>query len=207
MTVLHAVMAPRDATAAPVDGLREVDLYDLPQLLDGPVAGIYLADDVDQEFLFDERARLEAFVSGGGRLVINGHVQRIFLDGLTRWRKRDFRSPKDLVLTRINEHPVWDGIDPRALLYSTGRSGPVPFAELEQTGVAGFYGRGCYLGLPDSATVIHGVGRSREPLDYEYRLGAGRVLVHGGNDLLEFAEADRGTTRLRTQLIAWLEGQ
>ena len=44
-------------------------------------------------------------------------------------------------------------------------------------------------------------------VDYDYPLGAGRVLVHGGNDLLQFATAARGTQRLRTQLVRWLEGR
>jgi len=195
-------MAPRDGTV--VDGFREVDVYDLPTACTADVAGIYLTWDVDQEFLVEQRDFLNSFVVGGGRVVVNGHVQRIFLDGLTRWRKLEFRGPSDLALTRVTDHPVWAGTDPKAFLYNTGRRGPVPFAELERIGVAGFYGRGCYLDLPDGARVVHTIGRTRAPIDYEYPLGAGRVLVHGGNDLLQFSGADRGTADLRTQIVRWL---
>lgn len=204
MSILKAVMAPR--TGELVDGFHEIDVYDLPGACTAEVTGIYLTGDVDQEFLVEQRDTLTAFVHAGGRILVNGHVQRIFVDGLTRWRRLDFRSPADLALNRVSEHPVWAGIDPESLLYNSGRTDPVPFDELEQIGVAGFYGRGYYLGLPEGARIVHTVGRTAAPIDYDYPLGAGRVLVHGGNDLLQFAAAHRGTAALRTQIIDWLEG-
>lgn len=196
-------MAPRAGDV--VDGFGEVDVYDLPAIIERETAGVYLTGDVDQEFLADHRELLSTFVRAGGRIIVNGHVQRVFLDGLTRWRKLDFRSPADLTLTRVADHPVWSGIDPLALLYNSGRRDRVPFDELERIGVAGFYGRGCYLDLPDDAQVVHTIGRTAAPIDYEYPLGDGRVLVHGGNDLLQFASEHRGTARLRPQIIDWLE--
>ncbi|MGW5386289.1 hypothetical protein [Nocardia sp. NPDC003963] len=203
MTVLKAVMAPRNGETA--GGFREIDVYDLSEECNSDVTGLYLTGDVDQEFLIGQRPLLDAFVARGGRVVVNGHVQRLFLEGLTKWRKLEFRDPGDLALTRVTEHPVWAGTDPRAFLYNTGTRGPVPFGELERIGVAGFYGRGCYPDLPESARIVHTIGRTRAPIDYDYPLGAGRVLVHGGNDLLQFATADRGTARLHTQLVRWLE--
>ncbi|MFW0783627.1 hypothetical protein AAFP35_03825 [Gordonia sp. CPCC 206044] len=205
MTILHAVMAPADAGV--VQDMREVDVYDLPASLSDDVTGVHLAGDVDQEFLVEHREALSEFVSHGGRVMVNGHVQRIFLDGLVRWRKLDFRTPADLALTRVGEHPVWAGIDPDALLYNTGMKGIIDLAERERIGVAGFYGRGCYLHLPAETLVVHTIGATAAPLDYEYPLGRGQVLVHGGNDLLQFATADRGTARMRDQLLTWLSGR
>ncbi|MCX0272680.1 hypothetical protein NLM24_18615 [Nocardia zapadnayensis] len=204
MTVLKAVMAPARGEYA--GGFRDIDVYDLPGECTDAVTGLYLTGDVDQEYLAEQRPLLDSFVARGGRIVVNGHVQRLFLDGLTRWRKLEFRNPRDLALTRVTEHPVWAGTDPKAFLYNTGTRGAVPFAELERIGVAGFYGRGCYPGLPEHARVVHTIGRTRAPIDFDYALGAGRVLVHGGNDLLQFATADRGTARLHPQLLRWLEG-
>ena len=45
------------------------------------------------------------------------------------------------------------------------------------------------------------------PIDLVYPLGAGLVLVHAGNDLMQFAAADRGTATLRDNLLDWLEGR
>ncbi|MBC7302501.1 MAG: hypothetical protein H5T78_16355 [Nocardia sp.] len=205
MTVLHALMALGRGQL--IYGLREVDVYALPAVCDDSVTGVYLTGDVDQEYMLEQRPFLDSFVTGGGRVVVNGHVQRIFLDGLSRWRKLDFRNPRDLALTRVNEHPVWAGTDPKSFLYNTGTPGPVPFEELARIGVAGFYGRGWYADLPDDARLVHTLGTINAPIDYDYSLGAGRVLVHGGNDLLQFATAARGTQRLRTRLVRWLAGR
>ena len=205
MSVLKAMMAPRQGEL--VDGFHEVDVYDLLGACTPETTGVYLTGDVDQEFLAAHRDELTAYVRDGGRMLVNGHVQRIFLDGLSRWRRLDFRSPADLALNRVCDHSVFSSVDPKALLYNSGRTGPVPFDELEQIGVAGFYGRGCYLDLPDEARVVHTIGRTAAPIDYEYPIGAGRVLVHGGNDLLQFAGEHRGTAALRTQIVEWLEGR
>lgn len=207
MTVLRAVMAPRPPEGKYRDGFLEVDVYDLPGLDLNPVSGIYLNGHMDQVFLAEHPTPLDGFVRAGGRVLVNGHVRRVFLAGLSRWRKLDYRSPADLALTRVTDHPVWRGIDPARLLYNTGERGFVPISTLERIGVAGFYGRGYYLDLPENAQVVHTIGPIAAPLDYDYPLGAGRVLVHGGNDLLAFAGADRGTEALPGQLLDWLAGR
>jgi hypothetical protein len=206
MTVLKAVMAPRPSGGVDSGGFREVDVYDLPGACTDDVSGVYLAGDVDQEFLASRRAELGARVRAGLRLVVNGHVQLPFLDGLTRWRRADYRGAADLALTRVADHPVWKGVDPAALLYNT-RPGRYSPAERARIGVAGFYGRGYHLDLPEGATVVHTLGRIGAPIDHVYPLGDGEVLVHAGNDLLQFASADRGTGSLRRNLLAWLEGR
>lgn len=212
MTVLKAVMAPRPPLRGEKNdddnggGFREVDVYDLFDSCIPEVTGVYLSGDVDQEFLAAHRDRFDELVRAGLRVVVNGHVQRPFLTGLSRWRRAEYRGPADLALTRVHEHPVWAGVDPAALLYSTppGRYTP---EERTQVGVAGFYGRGYYLDLPEGSTVVHTLGRIAGPIDLVFSLGAGEVLVHAGNDLMSFASEDRGTTALRANLLDWLEGK
>lgn len=204
MKVLKAVMAPRPPGGVDVGRFREIDVYDLFDSCTAEVTGVYLAGDVDQEFLADHRGDLDDLVRAGLRVVVNGHVQKPFLTGLTRWRRADYRGPADLALTRVDEHPVWEGVDPAALLYSTPPGHYRP-EERSEVGVAGFYGRGYYLDLPDGATVVHTLGRIDAPIDLVYPLGSGAVLVHAGNDLLSFASDERGTARLRDNLLDWLE--
>ncbi|MDF0528782.1 hypothetical protein P0W64_07510 [Tsukamurella sp. 8F] len=204
MTVLRATMSPsRDRTA---DGMLEVDVYDLPKAITAETTGVYLNGDIDQIFLFERRDLLSDFVFRGGRVLVNGHAQRSFLTRLPLWRRLDYRTPADLVITRVTDHPVWSGIATEALLFNTGRKGRLTHEERRRTGVAGFYGRGCYLHLPHEARVIHTIGTTAAPLDFEYPLGRGHVLVHGGNDLLQFADVDRDTERMRHQIVEWLEG-
>lgn len=206
MTALKAVMAARPAGGVAAEGLREIDVYDLFSALTPDVTGVYLTGDVDQEFLAAHRERFDDEVRRGLRVAVNGHVQRPFLTGLSRWRRADYRGPADLALTRVAEHPVWEGVPPDALLYNT-RPGRYTPEEREQIGVAGFYGRGYYLDLPEGTRVVHTLGRIGGPIDLVYPLGAGQVLVHAGNDLLQFSSDDRGTGALRGNLLDWLEGR
>lgn len=212
MTVLNAVMAPRPSARGDHHDddngarVREVDLYQLFESCTPETTGVYLSGDVDQEFLAGRLEEFDELVRGGLRVVVNGHVQRPFLTGLSRWRRAEYRGPADLALTRVNEHQVWRDVDPAALLYNTP-SGTYTLPERAEVGVAGFYGRGYYLDLPEGATVVHTLGRIAGPIDLVYPLGAGQVLVHAGNDLLQFASADRGTAVPRDNLIDWLEGR
>lgn len=207
--IVHVVMRPTPALpdqpreqAQPVD----LDVYRLAETDLSAVTGLHLAGDVDQLFLSAIQPKLDAFVRGGGRILVNGHVQRPFLTGLSPWRKLTFSGPRDLALTRQSDHPVWRGSDPESFLYSTGEPGRVPRERLREIGVSGFYGRGYLSRLPEGATVVHSIGEVRAPIDVEYSLGEGRVLVHCGNDLGMFISEDRGTEHMRAQLADWLGG-
>lgn len=172
-------------------------------LLDG-AAGIIIGGGADQIALDARRDELTAFVEAGGRIQINGHVQRPFLPGLTRWRKLDFERPRDLRISTVTPHPVWEGVDPDLFWFQTGVPGTHTLEEMQEIGVAGFYGRGYHLDLPEGAVVINGIGQLRAPIDWEYPLGAGRVLVHAGNDLLGFAKPGTASEALCDNLGAWL---
>lgn len=206
MSALMAVMAARPTGGVEVDGLREIDVYDLFAACTPGITGVYLAGDVDQEFLAYHREQFDTLVRAELRVVVNGHVQRPFLTGLTRWRRAEYRGAADLALTRVTEHLVWRGVPPEALLYNT-RPGAFTAEERERIGVAGFYGRGYYLDLPEGAEIVHTLGRIAGPVDFAYRLGAGEIVVHAGNDLLQFSSDDRGTGELRGNLREWLEGR
>ena len=167
--LVKAVMAPTPSLAEsratgrakgenPEGEFVALDVYRLPESDLSDVTGIALAGDVDQIFLAQHQATLDDFVRGGGRVLVNGHVQRPFLTGLTRWRKLVFERPADLRLTRHADHPVWRGSRTEDFLYSTGEPGPHEWERLEQIGVAGFYGRGYTAAPPADAIVIHTIG-------------------------------------------------
>lgn len=188
------------------EGLELHDCYNLPQLDLGAIAGITLSASCDQLFLGRHRALLEEFVRSGGRLLVNGHVVEPFLPGLARWRRLVYKGPRDLVISRLAPHPIWDGIDLDDVLFRTGVPGTHTVEELRAIGVAGFYGRGYHLDLPEGARVLNGIGPLQAPIDYTFTLGAGEIVVHGGLDLLTFADPARSTARFATTIIDWLGG-
>jgi hypothetical protein len=192
-------------------GVLPVDALTLPDIDLSPVSGIIVSGGVDQVSLAEHREILDSFVTSGGRILVNGHVQVPFLSGLGTWRKLEFHGPADLVLTRVTDHPVWRGADLERLLYMMGgtdgisATGDLPsLDELRRHGVAGFYGRGYLSPLPVDAVVVNGIGPWQAPVDVEYPLGRGRVLVHSGNDLQMFMRPARGTAHMWDQLTDWL---
>ena len=189
--------------------ISDADAYDLTN--DAARARILSANalvisgGVDHLLLGRYREELTSFVRSGGRVLVNGQVVKPFIDGLAVWRKLEFRGAQDVRPHAVSEHPVWNGIDDRDLHYRTGVPGIHSYERLEEIGVAGFYGRGYHLDLPEGAQVITGIGSYRLPLDYAYRIGAGAVLVHGGNDLESFSDDGYSTRVLGPNLVAWLE--
>ncbi|MCC3292240.1 hypothetical protein [Arthrobacter sp. zg-Y1110] len=188
---------------------EDVDAYDLDD--DAARARILSADGlvigggVDHLLLGKHREALTGFVRAGGRVLVNGQVVKPFIDGLAVWRKLEFRGAQDVRPHPVSPHPVWAGIDYRDLHYRTGVPGTHSYERLEEIGVAGFYGRGYHLDLPEGATVVTGIGQYRLPLDYSYRIGSGEVLVHGGNDLESFSDDQYSTRVLGPNLVQWLE--
>ncbi|MBD0711144.1 MULTISPECIES: hypothetical protein [unclassified Streptomyces] len=185
-----------------------LDVYDLSEelLLSGGIKGLSLVNTVDQIFLERQAPLLERFVRGGGRILVNGHVVRPFLPGLSPWRALDYHGPDDLRISPVTPHPVFEGVDYLELLYRTGVPGTPTGDDLARLGVAGFYGRGYHSRVPEGGTVLNGIGPHALPIDVLYPLGEGFVMAHAGNDLSLFSDPDRSTRSLGPRLHAWLEG-
>jgi hypothetical protein len=143
----------------------------------------------DQRFLAARRDRLDEFVRHGGTVVANGHVAYPFLSGLAPFQPIENYRLADLAVNRERPHPIWEGVASEDLTF--------------RRGVAGFYGRGWHQ-PPEGASVHNSLGPHRRPLDFIYRLGQGRVLFHGGNDIWQFASGDDSTRRIVPQLLCWL---
>lgn len=96
----------------------------------------------------------------------------------------------DLEVIRVADHPVWEGVDTADLTF--------------RRGVAGFYGRGANP-PPPGARIIHVLGPGRHPVDYEVRPAVGgRLLVHAGADLWNYADSGNTAARMMPQLLDWI---
>ncbi len=170
---------------------RFVSVYDLgPDLFDG-VQGVLVPAHIDQRALQKHQPLLQRHLDNGGRLVLNGHMVHLCLAWLKPFVPLPERNQVGLQITRLADHPVFDGVDPRDLTY--------------RRGVAGFYGRG-HNPMPDGARPIHGIGPEQHPLDWELPLhSGGRVLMHSGNDLWMYAADATSARRIAPQLVNWLK--
>lgn len=170
----QANVAFADLQAGDLDGL---DTY----------GAIFVGCHVDQRRLATQVDRLAVYLEHGGTVVANGHVAYPFLPGLTPFRSLGRYKVEDLEVRRPAPHPVFDGVAVEDLT--------------SRRGVVGFYARGWHA-PPAGARILHTIGSAELPVDFVYRVGSGRVLFHGGNDLWTFA-ADTSTRRLVPQLLAW----
>lgn len=193
-----------------LDAITAVDVYDLDDKQGRArilgASGLIVSGNTDHLLLARHREALTDFVRKGGRVLVNGHVTVAFIEGLARWSKVDYRNAADVRPHGVSSHPVWQGVDYQDLHYRTGVPGIHSYADLERLGVAGFYGRGYHVNLPESAQVVTGIGALSLPLDYSYPLGAGEVLVHGGLDLEGFCDERYSSRSMGPNLVAWLEG-
>ena len=204
-SILQLVQHPVGETKS--DELFDLrDIYDFDSVnLDGYTA-INISASCDQRFLAARSERLSGWVSSGGKLLVNGHPMLSFVEGLPKHRKLEFHSTRDLWLTALGSHPIWEGVDRKDLLFNTGVPGQHSFAKLTEIGVAGFYAHAYLVDLPESATEITGIGQGNLPVDISYPLGAGEVIVHLGNDLTAFDRPGTSAQSMTERIFAYLAG-
>jgi len=155
--------------------------------------GLIVTMHLDQVGFLPLRPAVDALLDAGGRVVFNGQAQRPLADGLGLFTALPERRRDDLALTVLADHPVFDGVDRRAL--ETRR------------GVAGFYGRG-HNRPPPGARLLTGVGRDRVPLDWAWsRQAGGTLFSHAGNDAWTNADDPAANRRLAANMVAWAAGE
>ncbi|MBK1795832.1 hypothetical protein JHL21_15160 [Devosia sp. WQ 349] len=143
--------------------------YDTDRLDWSVYDAVIISMSADQVHLVEITAKLQAYLNGGGTLVINGHVARPFLPELQRYEPMEKRGKAELVIHRETEHPMFASVTAEQLTL--------------RKGVAGFYGRGSNP-APEGATVIHSVGPDHVAVDWLYeRPEGGRIFVHSGVEL------------------------
>jgi hypothetical protein len=156
--------------------------------------GLITTMHLDQVGLMAYRPAIERLLARGGRWFFNGHILCPLLDGLRDYQPLQKPRRSDLVLTRLNPHPIFDGIEQRVLE--------------EEMGVAGFYGRG-HNPMPEGALAVNGIGPRQFAIDWDWALpGGGRFFSHAGNDLGGPDGAPEGPRAVpASRIIAWCGGE
>lgn len=155
-------------------------------------SGLITTLHLDQIGFLRHAAPVKALLDRGGRWIFNGHMLRPIVPGLGIYVPLAEQHRPDYALTRLHEHPVFAGIDQKALE--------------ENMGVAGFYGRG-HNPMPPGAIAINGLGPRRLPVDWDWALpGGGHILSHAGNDFWSSGDDDALKQVLAGRAAAWASG-
>lgn len=150
-----------------------------------------IGTDVDQRMLLEKKRYLDEFLANGKTIVFCGALAYPFLDEVGQFVKMNYTSYKDYKINPVSEHPVWEGVKPKDMMY--------------RKGVAGFYSRG-YNPPPQNAKIINTLGSGNHPIDYEYTTkDGGRVLIHSGNNIWLFINDATTASKMGTNLIQWLK--
>jgi hypothetical protein len=186
---IDEVLFRRHADAGRILVVRERDLasshFDT-------ASGLITTQHLDQVGLLRHAESLCAFLARAGRWIFNGHMLRVLVPGLGLYVPLPNPRRADFALTRLADHPIFDGVDQKALE--------------EDMGVAGFYGRG-HNPMPEGARAINGVGPRMMPVDWDWALpGGGRILSHAGNDFWHSGDDDALKQRLADRALAWVSG-
>ena len=154
--------------------------------------GLLTTTHLDQLGAMERLEDLAGHMNRGGRWFFNGHIMRPLLPGLRSYVPLGNPRRSDLVMTRLNPHPIFADIDQKDLE--------------ENKGVAGFYGRG-HNPPPPGALAINGLGPRQVPIDWEWAtpLG-GHFFSHAGNDLGGMGGDAGHAGLLSERILAWLEG-
>lgn len=155
--------------------------------------GLLTTTHLDQIGFMDHAPALLGLLDRGGSWFFNGHMLRVFVEGLGIYQPLQAPRRADYVLTRLHEHPVFAGIEQKNLE--------------ENNGVAGFYGRG-HNPLPAGAVPVNGIGPDLLPIDWEWRRpGGGRIFSHAGNDLGGMGAATGDNAVLSSRILDWCAGE
>lgn len=166
---------------------------DLTQAHFDEAAGLITTTHLDQPGFLAWSDATQALLKRGGRWFYNGHIMRQLIPGLHIYQPIVRAKRSDLVLTWLNDHPIFAGIDQQSFE--------------ENKGVAGFYGRG-HNPLPEGALAVNGVGPNQYPLDWEWNVpGGGKMFSHAGNDLgAGMANVNPTHAVVAPRILAWTLG-
>lgn len=145
---------------------------------------------IDQRALMVWRQEMEEHLVSGGLIVFNGHLTYPLFNGLEPFRIAAGRGRDDLILEKVNDHPIFVDVECEHLSF--------------RRGVAGFYARGGNP-PPSGATVIHQLKKDGTAVDWIWRRPKGGViLMHSGNNMWLFQNDDTSASRIAPQLLAWM---
>ncbi|MDY0072916.1 MAG: hypothetical protein RBR77_09740 [Thauera sp.] len=173
------------------EGMRSCSVHELKAADFEQADAIIVPSHVDQRALAAHAEALEVFLDRGGSLVFNGHLVYPVLRGLECFVPARGGRVEDLLVERVAEHPVFEGVELQDLSF--------------RRGVAGFYGRGANP-PPPGAQVLHRLKGDGSPVDWYWeRPAGGRVLMHGGNPLWMYVDDPSSAARIAPQLLRWLK--
>lgn len=165
--------------------VTQIEVDDLPDADLEHYAGLIVAGRTDQHLLAEMKGQFAALIDQGGVVAFSGQLARGWLPGGSSF-ERHADSSDTAGTPKLADHPVFVGVEPEDLGHS-------------------FLYRNGWHRPPEGAEVI-AWRADGTPGAYTTRVGAGRILVHSGNNLIANGVSTTTAARIMPQLVEWIAG-
>lgn len=143
---------------------------------------------IDQEYMVEQKEKIQAFLDQGNILLFHGHLFRHWIPGASLFVPKTIRNHLDYKLT-VLDHPIFEGVLSDDITYNKG--------------VAGFFARGHHP-VPEGAEVLLRLAGD-EPVTYiDRNSSTGTILVHAGRSLFGYRRWTNTAARIGDQLERFL---
>ena len=189
----HAFGKEGRAMAASNESMEHVtnlDQYQLATTDLTPYNVLVVTDFIDQEYLFENKEVIQAFLDAGKIVVACTHMFRPWLPGSNLFMPKPIHKYADYEMQVVKEDSFFRGVDMKELAY--------------RKGVSGFYSRG-YHPLTNKEAEVVLAFLDGTPITYIDRSTTkGTIVAHSARDLLTYATGDNSTQLISKQFMEWL---
>ena len=144
----------------------------------------------DQEYLYKHRHIIENFLNEGKVVVFCGHLFRKWLPGCSLFMPKKLNTYQDYFVKTIPGAPLFDGVEIEDMVCNKG--------------VAGFFARG-YYHAPENAEVCLTFTDGKVISYIDRHTTNGTIIVHGGQNLLGYANATNTKKEITKQALNLLQ--
>lgn len=176
-----------------VENFTIVDQYSFADMDLTPFKCIVVHDFIDQESMYRNRVKLEAFLNERNIVIWGGHLVKEWLPGCPLFVPKQINKHSDYEISVVNEHPIFVGVATDEMTYNKG--------------VAGFFARGSHTPVPDGAEVLLTLPDGASITYIDRNTTNGTILAHAGRDLFAQRMQNKTTDRISLQLLAWIHDE
>ena len=170
-----------------------VDQYNFADMDLTPFKCIVVHDFIDQEYMYRNRKKLEAFLNERNIVIWGGHLVKEWLPGCPLFTPKQINKHSDYEISVVNEHPIFVGVATEEMTYNKG--------------VAGFFARGSHTPVPEGAEVLLTLPDGAHITYIDRNTTNGTILAHAGRDLFAQRMQNKTTDRISSQLLAWIHDE